>query len=517
MKKFIVSLVIGVVVAQAVVPFLEGQDRPTPASRKKVRVRRSAAGGYEHATRELAAVAAAGASSEVDDLADAVAGLSVSKKRQIEESDGAGVDVDMPNPAAMMQRRAVGSDSAAGPTVAAVAPTMLNDLHTVFLQKVAEGDVAAVHLVLVFQRAVIDLEVRDDVQRTALHLAAAAGHGEIVSMLLAAGAKIDRRDVDGNTPLLLAAIGGHVESARLLLEAGANIFAENKQCLGITPICPRVMPLNDAMNQLIQDYVSPWISMIIAAASQNFACMHECLNDALRGVARNNFYEAPYETFWVPLYEAAQNGDLALLVTLLPNEEQQASACLFTALMVSAMAGRSDIISALIEVGANVNERTYHGWTALYVAAWVGQDESIRTLLDRGADVNARATGGYTPLHMAVFYGSVSTVSLLLKSGANHEEASLSGVTPLDVAMLRNDNDKIKLLQQHAQDHDQCGICLDLLGADRGSFDTCLRCVDARHNFHAVCIAGASAFDTRCPGCVCEHDDSYMNKNGDHK
>ncbi len=57
---------------------------------------------------------------------------------------------------------------------------------------------------------------------TALHWAAAQGHGAMVTLLLDHGADINARDVDGNTPLHLAARNGNLSVVQLLLARGAN-------------------------------------------------------------------------------------------------------------------------------------------------------------------------------------------------------------------------------------------------------------------------------------------------------
>jgi ankyrin repeat protein len=61
---------------------------------------------------------------------------------------------------------------------------------------------------------------------TALALAAAAGHAEIVRDLIAAGAEVNlpsvSRDVHNRTPLMQAALAGSVEAVRALLAAGAD-------------------------------------------------------------------------------------------------------------------------------------------------------------------------------------------------------------------------------------------------------------------------------------------------------
>ena len=64
---------------------------------------------------------------------------------------------------------------------------------------------------------------------TALTLACAGGHAELVSLLLSRGADIEHRDKKGFTPLILASTGGHTGVAEILLDHGADIEAQSER------------------------------------------------------------------------------------------------------------------------------------------------------------------------------------------------------------------------------------------------------------------------------------------------
>nr|XP_051708156.1 ankyrin repeat domain-containing protein 7 [Oryctolagus cuniculus] len=86
----------------------------------------------------------------------------------------------------------------------------------------SKGDVARVqHLLLLKKSSVND---RDRKNRTALHLACADGHSEVVTLLLERKCVINVPDDDNMTPLMKA-----VQSARILLDhgAGANVIDDN--------------------------------------------------------------------------------------------------------------------------------------------------------------------------------------------------------------------------------------------------------------------------------------------------
>lgn len=56
---------------------------------------------------------------------------------------------------------------------------------------------------------------------TALHIVAKWGDAEAISVLVEAGAIVDKPGEDGNTPLHYAAMIGHIEAAKRLVQLGA--------------------------------------------------------------------------------------------------------------------------------------------------------------------------------------------------------------------------------------------------------------------------------------------------------
>ncbi len=64
--------------------------------------------------------------------------------------------------------------------------------------------------------------------QTALHFAAMNGKIDIISTLIARGAKIDIQDEQGVTPLMLAASNGRLDAVQALIAQGAKIETQNK-------------------------------------------------------------------------------------------------------------------------------------------------------------------------------------------------------------------------------------------------------------------------------------------------
>ncbi len=78
----------------------------------------------------------------------------------------------------------------------------------------------------------------------------------------------------------------------------------------------------------------------------------------------------------------------------------------------------TEIIKALIENGADVNERSRSRETALMWAAVDGHTDAIKVLIKNGADVNAWSKGKETALTVASAGGWTEVAKFLIENGA---------------------------------------------------------------------------------------------------
>ncbi|KAK3279073.1 hypothetical protein CYMTET_13009 [Cymbomonas tetramitiformis] len=102
------------------------------------------------------------------------------------------------------------------------------------------------------------------------------------------------------------------------------------------------------------------------------------------------------------------------------------------------LAGSSEVATALIESGSEVDARTSQGGlTPLHCATAKGKLEVIRVLVDSGAQLDVRDKEGRTPLHLAVEHARKEAALLLLRHGADPNVASADGATALHRAALR--------------------------------------------------------------------------------
>lgn len=99
--------------------------------------------------------------------------------------------------------------------------------------------------------------------------------------------------------------------------------------------------------------------------------------------------------------------------------------------MSAAQAGQTTTAQALLDAGADVNEKDDIGWTALMFAARNGYNATVQTFIDAGADVNVKDENGNTALMAASGYGDIATVKALLGAGAIVNTENNNGQTAL--------------------------------------------------------------------------------------
>lgn len=156
-----------------------------------------------------------------------------------------------------------------------------------------------------------------------------------------------------------------------------------------------------------------------------------------------------------------------------------------TALMVALETGREDVVSLMLDKGADVNlqPRLSLRRTPLQYAAELGALDMIRLLLRKGADVNSPPAfqGGGTALQFAAISGNCNAAAELMEQGASLDirPSKVDGRWPLEGAAEHGRLDMIQLLW-NAREVSPLGV-----GFEKRQ---CLRAMDfARENGHMGC------------------------------
>jgi ankyrin repeat protein len=174
----------------------------------------------------------------------------------------------------------------------------------------------------------------------------------------------------------------------------------------------------------------------------------------------------------VPLYYAAGLGFRDLvehLITKHPEHVNARGGNEVTPMHIAAFAGHADILSLLLEHGADLEGRQLLG-TPLHRASRNGKIEAGQFLLDRGADINTRKDGDWTPLMSAAIYEHAELARMLLKRGAEIEARDSDNETALHFAVRGRNIQVVRLLLEHGADvnaRDNLGRTPSQFGSER--------------------------------------------------
>jgi uncharacterized protein len=139
----------------------------------------------------------------------------------------------------------------------------------------------------------------------------------------------------------------------------------------------------------------------------------------------------------IPIARAAAGGSVDEVRRLLaagagPDDTDTA----WTPLMFAARRGETDMMTALIDAGADLNRHDGRNqWTPLLHALHKEQRQAALLLVARGADPNQAGGGGETPLMFAALDNDTVMVRTLLAHGARADRRTASGETALDIAV----------------------------------------------------------------------------------
>jgi hypothetical protein len=175
----------------------------------------------------------------------------------------------------------------------------------------------------------------------------------------------------------------------------------------------------------------------------------------------------------VPLYYAAQLGCRALAEHLIAENPEHVSAgggTQVTPIHAAALAGQADILSLLIQHGADENGRGIGDNTPLFLATGNATLEAGQVLLSHGADIDARNRHNNTALIYAIM-GNIEFARMLLERGAAINARCRYDMTPLHWAVQRRRTEFVRILLEHGADanaRDENGITPSQLGSRHG-------------------------------------------------
>lgn len=303
-----------------------------------------------------------------------------------------------------------------------------------------EGIVPMVSLLLEFGA---DVELTNSQGCTALSLASAKGHCDVVRQLIAAGASPGHADTAGFCPLVHAARNGCLNVVGYLLACDwiiktpedVELTEAAQQALvaaagqGHTEIVEYLLDMAE-VNADVRDTITGETALTVAAANGCHAVCSALINRGAN-ISTTNKKEL------APLLLAVKEGHWAVAERLIQSYAaiEQCDNTGRSPLMIASSEGHLGLIELLLDRGADINKEDREGLTPLCWACLRGKLQVSQSLIERGATINHTDKTGRTPLDLAAFQGNQALVQFLLDRGAIIEHVDVNGMRPLDRAI----------------------------------------------------------------------------------
>ena len=227
--------------------------------------------------------------------------------------------------------------------------------------------------------------------QSALHLAVAEKHTEVVKLLLSVEDKtIHCKEFTGRTPLHEAIRQNHVEISELLIRSGAKVSQKCMRFQNLSSVC------NNSKKKCDQQ--------------RTFLSKRE-----------------------------------------LEEYERDLCHCGTTPFLLAARYGHIEVASLLLRYGAKGDDKDCQGATVLHIAACHGHYDLIKWLISQRTSLhlNMKSKNLSTPLHSSAICKINRDIKPLLDMGANIYETDENGMTPLHYTVMNAyETDSIVLFQR---------------------------------------------------------------------
>ncbi|PPJ50203.1 hypothetical protein CBER1_05203 [Cercospora berteroae] len=277
--------------------------------------------------------------------------------------------------------------------------------------------------------------------------AAERGQTELVEVLIDHRANMEAMDKKGRTALMTAAWKGHKAIVELLITRGAhvdtmdlrrrnvlhNIAADQgeKRHFANTSQRPKRKCGMDIVQYLLQAGVNVEAEDELGRTSVHWACVTD--NEDLLKILLTTRSGGASPQARVNATDMRMKSPLQLAVSN----------------------NRENLVSVLIEHGADVHSKSDGDWTALHNACQSATGAVVHMLIVAGADANGELLNGRTPLHVAAEFGNVDAAEFLLEtSGIKRSVKDRFGNTPLLIAAQKSKTRIVEMLAPWNHIHD---------------------------------------------------------------
>ena len=265
---------------------------------------------------------------------------------------------------------------------------------------------------------------KDNLGYTALHHAVAhdLGSSELLSCLIKNGANVNARANDNRTPLMIASENNHLNAVIFLTDHGANSDLQDREGYSsvhyaagnLSDLCDVLdfLITNGAdVNAFTNDKFTP---LIIASNCNNL----NLVNSLIKHGANIHLVDRYGQTALHYSITVVDHDSVTVLTSLIKNgaDVNALTNDKCSPLMMSSLSGSVNVVTILVENGANMDVQNQAGDTALHYAVRSTRNSSevVHKLLTLGAS-HLRNHKGLTPLLFASYILKHSLVEELIQ------------------------------------------------------------------------------------------------------
>lgn len=247
----------------------------------------------------------------------------------------------------------------------------------------------------------VDLDERDNLGRSGLHISVLNTNLDAADVVISMGLNVDVKDNNGETPLMYSVKYDNVEMFDFLLSRGASIDSVDAD--GFSALAYSVIGKKDKwVERLLRHGANPNIIVETLPISCHafITEQYEMLKILIKYGADISTIPSgqEYTLFDLIIWECDEEIVKLAIDSLVTGQRDNV---LGSALVVSVLSGREDIVTLLIESGADVNYENSFGVTPLIAVVSTGDKKIVRLLLDKGGDPVKMTSNGDTALFCA--------------------------------------------------------------------------------------------------------------------
>ena len=282
--------------------------------------------------------------------------------------------------------------------------------------------------------------------RTPILLAALHRSLPITELYIEHNANLTHRDKSGKTALQGAAYSGSYDICKLLLENGAPLDADTTEGHD-TLVCSFIGQSADIV-RLFMSHTNVTIPDLMEGECNPLliSAVLDCRELLTLLIDGGADVNSVDEDGWTALMGAVKNLEVCRMLVNAGANVNHLDSDRRSPLMCAVMEDQKATAELLLQNGADINHQDAQGNTCLHIACRENMTEITTLLLNRNANFELSDIHNLAPLHICAVRGFSTMAMLFLNRGANIEVANCLQLTPLHVAVARGERTLLQLL-----------------------------------------------------------------------